>query len=46
MQPGEPGKVEEFEILPKNQEKVKEFQRFIQNSGKVRELGDGAVREP
>ena len=37
-QPGKPGKVREFDILPKNQGKVREFQHFIQNSGKVREF--------
>ena len=36
--PGEPLKVMEFDICPKNQGKVREFQYFIQNSGKVREF--------
>ena len=36
--PGEPLKVMEFDICPKNQGKVREFQYFIQNSRKVREF--------
>ena len=38
MQPGEPGKVREFDIRLKNQGKVREFQYFIQNSGNIREF--------
>ena len=36
--PGEPGKVRELDISPKNQGIVREFRHFIQKPGKVREF--------